>query len=153
MVLADARAQADSAEALRNRRALRDLLKARGVGAVADDLMPKLLGPTTRAERPAAVAELRRLIESNGASAIAAAVQALMSRPDSTPDLQNIRCPTLVIVGEEDGITPPADAEALQRLIAGSQYVVIPRAGHVSNIETPEDFNAALSAFLAGVRL
>jgi 3-oxoadipate enol-lactonase len=153
MVLADTRAQADSPEALRNRRALLELLRARGVGAVADDLMPKLLGPTTRAGRPAVVAELRRLIESNGASTIAAAVQALMSRPDSTPDLPNVRCPALVIVGEEDGIIPPADAEALQRLIAGSHYVVIPRAGHLSNIEAPEDFTAALSAFLAGVRL
>jgi 3-oxoadipate enol-lactonase len=148
LVLADTRPHADTQEGIRGRRALLELLSAQGVSAVADDLSPKLLGRTTRAERPAVVAELRRLIESTSPSAIAAAVQALISRPDSTPDLRRISCPTLVLVGEEDTITPPADAESLSRQIAGSQLAVIPRAGHMSNLEAPDDFNARLSEFL-----
>ena len=72
-----------------------------------------------------------------------------MSRPDSTPDLGRIRCPALVIVGEEDTVTPPADAELLARTIPGTELVALPRAGHLSNLEAPEDFSGALTRFLS----
>lgn len=152
MVLFDTRPQADSPDGLRSRRALLELLRAEGVRAVADDLIGKLLGPATRRERPHVTTDVRRLIESSRPRAIEAAVQSLMSRPDSTPDLPRIQCPTLVIVGEEDTITPPAEAEAMHRRIAGSSFVVIPRAGHLSNLEAPDDFNAALSGWCRGAR-
>ena len=146
MVLADTRPQVDSPDGRRGRQALLDLLHSRGVGAVADDLLGKQLGQTTLRERPEVAAEVRRLIESSSPRAIEAAVTALLSRPDSTPDLARIRCPTLVIVGAEDTITPPADAEAMY-LALGSVLVVIPGAGHVSNLEAPGAFNAALAAW------
>jgi 3-oxoadipate enol-lactonase len=148
LVLADTRPQGDTQEGMRGRRALLELLSARGLPAVADDLLPKLLGPTTHAGRPAAVIAVRRLIEASSPTAITAAVHALMSRPDSTPDLRRISCPTLVLVGEEDAITPPADAESMHRQIAGSRFVILPRAGHLSNLEAPDEFNAKLSEFL-----
>jgi 3-oxoadipate enol-lactonase len=72
----------------------------------------------------------------------------LMTRPDSTPLLASIRCPTLVMVGSEDGPTPPAASEKMHRAIAGSDLVVVPAAGHLSNIEQPDTFNAALGGFL-----
>ena len=71
-----------------------------------------------------------------------------MTRPDSTPLLATIRCPTFIIVGAEDAITPPALSEDLHRLIAGSQLVVVPGAGHLANLEQPAAFNAALGRFL-----
>jgi pimeloyl-ACP methyl ester carboxylesterase len=71
-----------------------------------------------------------------------------MSRPDSTTLLPTLRCPTLIIAGDEDVLTPPALSEEMHRAIAGSTLVVVPRAGHLSNLEQPEAFNSALARFL-----
>ena len=72
-----------------------------------------------------------------------------MTRPDSTSTSGASAVPTLVIVGEEDVLTPPADAQFLAGGIAGSELVVLPHAGHLSNLETPEVFSAALAQFLS----
>jgi len=69
----------------------------------------------------------------------------------SAPSLREIRVPTLVVCGEEDVITPPADAEALHAGIAGSALELIPKAGHLSNLEAPDAFNRVLEAFLRRV--
>jgi pimeloyl-ACP methyl ester carboxylesterase len=148
LVLADTRPQPDTPDGLRARRALLEVVRTNGVSAVADDLSPKLLGETSRRERADVVAEVRRLIESNTAAAIEAAIQALMSRPDSTPDLDRIACPTLVIVGEEDTVTPVADARAMHQRIPNSELAVLPRTGHLSNLEAAEAFSETLSRFL-----
>ena len=71
-----------------------------------------------------------------------------MTRPDSTPLLASIHCPTLIVVGEEDTVTPPPLSQGMHEAIAGSELVTIPRAGHLSNLEQPEAFNAALARFL-----
>ena len=71
-----------------------------------------------------------------------------MTRPDSTPLLSTIRCPTLVLVGAEDTLTPPALSEAMHRAIAGSTLVNLPSAGHLSSMEQPAAFNEALAEFL-----
>jgi pimeloyl-ACP methyl ester carboxylesterase len=71
-----------------------------------------------------------------------------MTRPDSTPLLASIHVPTLVVVGDQDAVTPPSASEEMHRAIAGSELVRIPLAGHLSNLEQPELFDAALAAFL-----
>jgi len=96
------------------------------------------------------VAAGRQMIESADAAAIDAAIGALMERPDSTPDLPRMTRGTLVIVGEDDAITPVADARAMQSAIPRSTLTVIPGAGHLSNLERPEIFSRALGDFLAG---
>ena len=88
------------------------------------------------------------MIESATPDAIAGAVQAMLTRPDSTPDLARFSCPVLVVVGQEDGITPVADAEAMSRAVARGRVVVLPAAGHLSNLEAPEAFSRALEDFL-----
>jgi pimeloyl-ACP methyl ester carboxylesterase len=115
---------------------------------VADEMLPKLLGDTTRRQRPDLTARVRGLILASPTEAIAGAVRALMTRPDSTPTLAAIHVPTLVVVGREDSVTPPAAAEALHAGIAGSAIVVIPEAGHLTSLEQPAAFNAALAHFL-----
>jgi pimeloyl-ACP methyl ester carboxylesterase len=72
-------------------------------------------------------------------------------RPDSTPTLATISCPTLVIVGAEDTLTPPAESEKLAKAVKGAKLVKVPKAGHLSNIESPEAFIAALTAFVDGL--
>jgi pimeloyl-ACP methyl ester carboxylesterase len=125
------------------------LVQERGPSAVADEMVPKLLGATTRSTQPAIEDRVRSLVNANSTEAIAGAIRALMTRPDSTPLLASIHVPTLIVVGEEDTLTPPALSEEMQRSIGGAQLVRIPHAGHLSNIEQPELFNGALAAFLS----
>jgi pimeloyl-ACP methyl ester carboxylesterase len=77
---------------------------------------------------------------------------AIAERPDSTDLLSSISIPTLVIVGQEDALTTPADAERIARGIPGAQLVVIPNAGHLSNLEQPEHFTSAVEAFAAALQ-
>jgi len=148
IVLADTKSQGDSAEAVAGRKAMQQLVRDKGPSAIADALVPKLLCDATRASSPAVVENLRRQITSNSVEAIAGALQALMTRPDSTPMLPTIRIPTLVVVGDQDAITPPPLSEQMHRDIPGSELVVVQGAGHMSNMEQPAAFNDALGRFL-----
>ena len=148
LVLADTRPQADSPEGVAGRKKMIALVREKGAVAIADEMLPKLLGQTTLRERPEVVERVRGLILSNSPEAIAGAVTAMMTREDSTPLLATVHCPTLIVVGAEDTLTAPSASEDMQRQIPGSALVVVPAAGHLSNIEQPEAFNAALGQFL-----
>jgi pimeloyl-ACP methyl ester carboxylesterase len=124
------------------------LLQESGVGAVADSMLPRLLAEQSRESEVAGV--VRGLIEANSAEGVEHAIHALMTRPDSSGDLAALRLPVLVIVGAEDVITPPADSERMVRATERSQLVVVPGAGHLSNLEAPAVFSTALANFLTG---
>jgi 3-oxoadipate enol-lactonase len=111
-------------------------------------MVPRLLSETTRRERPEVAAEVRRMIEANETADFERAIHAMLTRPDSTGDLSRISCATLVIVGEDDTVTPVDESEKLQRAIARSHLVVLGGAGHLSNLEAPEAFARALADFL-----
>lgn len=149
LILADTRATADTTEGRAARRSMLALLEREGASGVARDMLPKMLGRTTRETSPATEDNLRRLIKQQAASAIRSAILRLMHRPDSTPIAEAIDLPTLVIVGEEDTVTPPPEAEKLAGMIRGAELVVVPRAGHLSSLEQPAAFNAAVERFLA----
>jgi pimeloyl-ACP methyl ester carboxylesterase len=148
LVLADTRPQADTPEGVEGRRKMMALVRDKGPSAVADEMIPKLLGEHTRRTRPELVEHMRGLILASSAEAIANAITALMTREDSTPLLSGIHVPTLIVVGEQDTITPPALSEQMHKDIKGSEYTVVPNAGHMSNLEQPEAFNAAFARFL-----
>jgi pimeloyl-ACP methyl ester carboxylesterase len=149
MILADTRAEADTPEGVAGRKRMLDLIRDKAAPGVADEMIPKLLGESTRRNRPEVAERVRSLITSSSPEAIAGAVRALMTRPDSTELLPSIHCPTLVLVGAEDTLTPPALSDVLHRGVSGSELAVIPAAGHLSNLEQPGAFNAAVAAFLA----
>ena len=149
IVLADTKSPADTPEGREGRRKMIELVRASGASAVADQMLPKLLGATSTTARPELQAQVRRMIESTSVPAIAGALEALSTRPDSTPDLARITYPALIVVGAEDVLTPVADAEAMDRRIARSSLVVLPGAGHLSNLESPDAFSKALADFLA----
>jgi pimeloyl-ACP methyl ester carboxylesterase len=145
LVLADTRPQADTASGRAGRAALRDLLAREGPRGVAEQMMGNLL---SGAAEPEIVAHVRQTIEHADPRAIDAAILALMARPDSTPDLPRISCGTLVLVGRADVITPPAEADVLQRAIPRSRLTVIDGAGHLANLEQPDTFSRAIADFL-----
>jgi len=152
LVLADTRAGADSPEAKAARAVQAERVRREGARAMAEAVLPKLLGATSHQERPDLVARVRSLIEANPPRGIADALAGLAARADSTPTLREIRVPTLVVVGDEDAITPLAEAEALQRGIQGSRLAVVPRAGHLSNMENAAEFNRHVRSFLEAHR-
>jgi 3-oxoadipate enol-lactonase len=148
MVLADTRPQADSIPSREGRVQLRERLARDGPRGVAEQMLPKLLGEAARRGKGDALRDTRAMIEGSAPEAIDAAIVALMGRPDSTPGLSRISCPTIVIVGEEDEVTPPGESEAMHRAIAESTLCVIPGAGHLSNLEQPAAFSRGLADFL-----
>lgn len=148
LVLADTRAEADSAEARANRARMMALAGTGGAAAIADDMVPKLLGQTTRATRPALEERVRALILGNPPAAIQAALRAMMTRPDSTALLPAIAVPTLVVVGDEDTLTPPQLSASMAASIPQADLLVLSQAGHLSSLEQPHAFNAALLRFL-----
>lgn len=149
LLLVDTRAQADAPEALEGRRRLLKMAEEQGPAAVLADMEPKLLGETTRRERPEVVARLRSIAMANSNASVAGMVRALMSRKDSTPLLAGIRVPTLIVVGEEDSITPVPLSEQMHAAIRGSTLQIIPRVGHLANLEDSAAFDAVLAAFLS----
>jgi pimeloyl-ACP methyl ester carboxylesterase len=151
LILADTRAPADSDEARAGRFQLAQTAYREGAAAVADLMLPKLLGPTALRTRADLVDQVRRMIKANEISGIVVDAMAMAERPDSLALLPTIACPTLVIVGDEDQATPPAEAELMARSIPQARLAVIPGAGHLSNLEQPEQFNMLVKDFVEGV--
>lgn len=149
LVLQDTRAGADSEEARTNRSLQAEKVRKQGAAAAAEAFLPKLLGETTHKERPQVVAWVRDTILATPSRGIVDALAGLAARADSTPTLREIRVPTLIVCGAEDVITPPAESEAMQRAIAGSRLEIIPKAGHLANLEDPVACNAVLAKYLA----
>ena len=151
LVLADTRTAPDSAEGKRSRSTQADAVRREGPPAIVDGFLQKAVGETTHKERPDVVARVREMILAASARGIVDALAGLAARADSGPTLREIKVPTLVVCGAEDALTPDADSEAIQRAIPGSRLEVIPKAGHLSAVEDPAAFNAALLSFLPAV--
>jgi 3-oxoadipate enol-lactonase len=152
LMLLDTRAEADTPEGKARRAAAIARIAAEGPEGFLDEFLRQMITPGTLAARPEIVTETRRILRTASASALAAALQAMADRPDSFPLLSKIAVPVLIVVGEADQLTPPDSARRMHAAISGSTLVVIPEAGHLSNLEQPERFNAAVLEFLRGLR-
>jgi pimeloyl-ACP methyl ester carboxylesterase len=148
LVLADTRPEADSEAARGGRQQMLDLLARDGVPAAAESMLPRLLGQSSLDSRPQVVERVRRLAVAQSPAGIGPAIVRLMSRPDSTPLLPQIDRPVLVVVGEEDAITGTDVAMQMHGQMAAAELALIRHAGHLSNLEQPEAFTAALDRFL-----
>jgi 3-oxoadipate enol-lactonase len=151
LVLADTRASADSDEALARRRHLIDVARTEGATAVANLQIPGLVGKTTREKQPDTYDAVHRMIAQAPVEGIVGALEAMMLRPDSTATLATIDVPVLIVVGEEDTLTPVKDSRAMQERIAGSRLEVIAQAGHLSSMERPAAFNHLVTEFLGAL--
>ena len=148
LVLADTRPGVDSEETLARRRQLLQLAVTEGATAVANEQIPSLIGRTTREKQPDTFDAVHRLAAQAPLEGIVGAIEAMMVRPDAGPALPTIDVPTLVIVGEEDVVTPPKEARSMSDRIPGSRLEVIAQAGHLANMERPAAFNHLLTEFL-----
>jgi 3-oxoadipate enol-lactonase len=152
LVLVDTRAEADTAEARMSRDASAATAREQGAGAIAEAMLPKVLGASTLGGSSATVERVRAMMAATPVAGIVGALGAMRDRPDSTPLLPQLAgLPTLVIVGDEDELTPPGQARAMAEAIPGASLVVIRSAGHIPPVERPAETTDALLAFLAGL--
>ena len=147
--LCDTKAGADAPEAAAAREQFAKDALENGLGWVADRMVPKLLRPGAPAED---VATVRRLVLGGTPQGVAAAQRAMATRPDSTDTLAaiaNAEIPVLVLVGAEDGLTPPVESRRIASALPGSRLVEVPGAGHLPAIETPAVFAREVASLLA----
>jgi pimeloyl-ACP methyl ester carboxylesterase len=148
LVLADTRATPDTPDGRQARDDSIRVLGEDGFDPFWEGLAPKLFAPSADT---GVVARARSLASEQDITALTAALLTLRDRPDSRPTLGTIDVPALVIVGEQDALTPPHDAAELEDGIRRARLVRIAGVGHLTPLEAPAEFNKAVLAFLTEV--
>jgi pimeloyl-ACP methyl ester carboxylesterase len=151
LILADTRPTADTPEQATGRRETIENVRRGGSEAIAGELVPKMLSEHTLRRSPETGKQVAVMVAAQPAEGIIGATEAMLARPDSTPTLETITVPTLVIVGEDDRITPPDVAESMHRAIRGSRLERLRHAGHLSSLERPAAFNGVVAELLEGL--
>lgn len=148
ILLIDTQARADDEEAkMRREQTAREVME-KGVEVLIESLLPKVLSPDAA---PSTRQQVAALFRSNRPEGVAAALRGMAIRPDSHEILSRFAGPALILVGEHDGLTPPERAREMSSLLKSSELKVLPRAGHLSNLEAPEQFNRVLEQFLSSI--
>jgi 3-oxoadipate enol-lactonase len=148
LVLSDTRPQPDTAEARANRLKSAATVLEQGTEPFLEGMIPKLMGSTTVRSRPDLVAGARAMMRKMSAEDINQVLRGMAERPDSVADLKTITVPTLIVIGEEDGLSTVADGELMRQKIAGSRLKVIPKAGHYAPWEQAEAVGGILRQFV-----
>ncbi len=154
LIVCDTRAAADSAEAAANRLKMADIVLRDGPEPVVWAMMPKLFAQCSSDASnsdycPAMIASVRQMVLNSNPIAIAAAHRGMAVRPDITSWLPTLNVPTLVVCGEHDAISPPAEMKAIADAIPHAQFALIEKAGHMAPMEQPEAVNAAIRSFVS----
>jgi len=152
LILMDTRAEADGAEARAAREQMIALARAEGVREVAERMLPRLVGRSTQQTQPHLVEQVREMMARAPLPGVVGALGAMRDRADATPLLPEIAVPTLVVVGQEDEMTPPATARALTEAIPSAAMTVIPGAGHLAPLEAPTAVTRVCAEFLEAMR-
>ena len=154
LALCDTRAGADADAARLTRNELIALVQSAGAADIADKMLPGMVGISTRSERPEIAAFLHDMMRRQPVAGIVGALESLRDRPDSRPTMRTITVPTLVVVGEEDTLTPEDAARELIELLpvaTRTRLESIPRAGHATCVERPAAVTHALAEFFAEI--
>ena len=152
LVLADTKATADPDEVRHSRIRTAERLEAdKSVSVLVEDLLPKLVGPTTMLQRALVYGRVRGLVQSAPPHAAAWAQRAMAARPDSLDALAALRTPALVLQGAEDTLATEEDARAMAEALPNAELIMIPRSGHLTAIEQPQLFNEAVTEFGAAI--
>ena len=147
LVLANTRAGAETPESKAARLQAADRVLREGTAGFIEEMLSRVLSPTTHANRPDIVDAARKMMRAMSPEDVAGVQRGMAERPDSISTLATINVPTLIIAGEDDSV-PLSECELMRQKIAGSQLRVIPRAGHYAALERPEEFGGLLGQFL-----
>ncbi|MEP7381976.1 MAG: alpha/beta fold hydrolase [Gemmatimonadota bacterium] len=153
LILMDTRAGSDSPAGRGRRDEMIALARERGSGAIADAMIGSMVGVRTREKCPEVVDAVHRMLARAPVDGVIGALEAMRDRPDASASLGTIDVPTLIVVGEDDVLTPPGEAALLHAAIRGSRLEVIAGAGHVSNVERPAAVNHVVSEYLEALTL
>ena len=149
LALLDTSARPDTPKDSERRRGQIALTKSGRFAEVPDRLLPILIHRDR--QHDAALRRVVRLMaEETGPEAFIRQQRAIMARPDSRPGLAAIACPTLVLVGDSDELTPPHLSEEIAESVAGARLVVVPDSGHLTTLERPQPVTRALVEWLRG---
>lgn len=149
LALLDTTARPDTPEQTQRRKDAIAIAQSGGFEKIMPSMLPNLVHPDHLAlERVGGLA--KDMARAVGADAFARQQNAIMHRPDSRPGLPRVDCPTLVVVGADDALTPPDRAEEMADLIPGAELLVVKQCGHLSTLEQPEMVSAALLRWLQG---
>lgn len=149
LALVDTRAAADDDAGMAKRNEAIAMVRSEGVAAIAEAMVPRLLASSSLSNADL-VERLKRIMLRQKPETVAADLAAMRDRPDSRDGLADIAIPTLVVVGDGDTLTPPADSRAMVDAISGARLVTVPAAGHMTPMERPGAVAAALGDFFAG---
>lgn len=148
LILTATRAAPDTAEGKANRDKVAADVRANGIEGLVNGMTPKLVSPKTAASDPELMEIVHEMMMRTSVEGTIGALMAMRDRPDSTPSLADIDVPTLIIHGEDDQIVPPAEAKAMADAIKNAKLIMLPDAGHLPNLEQPDEFNDAVIDFL-----
>ncbi len=148
LALLDTRARPEEPQETERRHQFIKLAQSeRGFTPVTTRLLPLLLHPS-RVKEQALVQVIREMAERTGVEAYVRQQTAIIGRPDFRPDLAKITCPTLVLCGRQDQLTPLSDSELIAATIPGAKLVVVEECGHMSTLERPEVVNEVMREWL-----
>jgi 3-oxoadipate enol-lactonase len=148
LILCDTRAVADTPDAAAGRRKTAKEVLTKGAAVAAEAMLPKLFAPATSAQQPQVVEATRQVILRTSPEGIAAALRGMAERPDVTSLLTQIDVPSVLICGQHDEISPPAEMRQIAAQLPRARFVEIPDAGHLAPLEQPAAVNAAIREFL-----
>lgn len=148
LVLANTKSEADSDEAKLGRYKSLIQIDQEGLNKFTESFIENALSHETKTEKPKVNLQVLSIVQENKKEGVAAGLLALTSRTDTTMSLSKIEVPTLILHGELDSVIPASEAVSLHDKIKGSQLIIFPKLGHLSNLEDPEAFNIALLDFV-----
>ncbi len=148
LVLCNTKAEPDSNEAKIKRSANIKMIRTDGTRVFAEEFMKHAVAPESVDAKPEAVRTLQSMVERTAPLTLCGTLVAIAARTDSTHMLKSLQCPTLILHGEKDALIPVSDAKAMKEAIPNAELQIIPKAGHISNVENPDEFNKHLIDFV-----
>lgn len=148
LILSDTNCTADTPEAKEKRMNTIQSIKENGVEKLANDLLPNLFAPESFITNSKEIVAVKEMIVNTTKESLYKSLNALANRKETCSKLEEIKVPVLILVGKEDKITPPEAAKAMHEKIDIALLSIINKAGHLSNLENPEEFNSHLKKFV-----
>ncbi|MEI7907761.1 MAG: alpha/beta fold hydrolase, partial [Bacteroidota bacterium] len=152
LILCDTKSDADGNEAKIKRANQIKFIQANGMKYYAQDYVKIVFAPASFEAHAEAIKSMQSIVERTAPASIFGTLLALAARTDTTNALPNIKCPTLILVGDKDTLTPAASSQSMKENIPGAEMFIIPNAGHISNMENPAEFNKHLVSFVTKIK-